>query len=344
MDDLRPTARPRSEETGRHLDHLDGWRGAAILTVLCGHFGVDGLVGGVSTLGVDLFFALSGRLMAEILVVQRADLRTFFVRRFSRIYPALLAYVVCTGVAFHHSAYRHGAVAAASALTFTLNYAMTYGHPVALLDHLWSLCVEEQSYFVLAVLAAAARRRSDVASAWFGALGFAALANGIVQTYGLDRPYFQVFWRTDVQAAGLLLSAALFLARDRLPLLGSPWAFPASFALALAAKILGTGVVVRFGIGSVLLAIAVTSCDATFDAVLRCMRWRPLRIFGVLSYSLYLWQQPFYKMYRDALGSIPALLLLALVSALASFSLIERPARAALNGAWSRRSPSRGRR
>ncbi|MER8439084.1 hypothetical protein NKH36_02770 [Mesorhizobium sp. M1312] len=60
------TAADTSSRT--RLAHLDGWRGLSIVLVLIGHFfPVPGINLGV--MGVEFFFVLSGRLMAEILFV-----------------------------------------------------------------------------------------------------------------------------------------------------------------------------------------------------------------------------------------------------------------------------------
>jgi peptidoglycan/LPS O-acetylase OafA/YrhL len=57
-----------------------------------------------------------------------------------------------------------------------------------------------------------------------------------------------------------------------------------------------------------------------------CLDWRPLAYVGVLSYSLYLWQQPFANRYSDALvASFPFNLICILVMALASYYLVEKP-------------------
>src|SRR5690242_20540314 len=75
------------------VGYLDGWRGAAILSVLFGHFVTSqGL--NLGRFGVELFFVLSGRLMAEILFVRQTPLKTFFPRRLARIYPALFVFAV----------------------------------------------------------------------------------------------------------------------------------------------------------------------------------------------------------------------------------------------------------
>ena len=65
------TEKPRNGPA--HIGYLDGWRGMAILLVLIGHFYPIKAMN-LGTLGVDLFFVLSGRLMADILFVQKAKL------------------------------------------------------------------------------------------------------------------------------------------------------------------------------------------------------------------------------------------------------------------------------
>jgi len=58
---------------------LDGWRGAAIALVILGHFFLPNT--GVASTGVEVFFVLSGRLMAEILFIESYPLKRFFLKR-----------------------------------------------------------------------------------------------------------------------------------------------------------------------------------------------------------------------------------------------------------------------
>ena len=320
------------EETRRHLDYLDGWRGLAIATVLLGHFWLDAVRPGISVLGVDFFFVLSGRLMAEILFVREAQLPTFFARRFSRVYPGIFCFVAVVSLAFLATDYAHGPLAAISALTFTLNYAMIYTHPVALLDHLWSLCVEEHGYIILAGVALLARRRLWNPPLTMLALGGFALANGILRIAVLEQPYFDVFWRSDVQVAPIFISAGLFLLLREHRV--SPWVAPLALALGIAAKLSGGHVAIHFGFGTLLLALAVTTLDSAQPALRRVFQAVPLRFLGLWSYSIYLWQQPFYKLAQDSVVSLPLALGAAFAAGLASF-YVERPARGWLNRRWT---------
>lgn len=308
----------------------------AISLVIAGHFWADEhLWSGVSKLGVEFFFVLSGRLMAEILFIRKVPLPTFFIRRFSRVYPGLVAFVALVTIVSMRSAYAHGGVAVALALTFTLNYAMVYAHPVALLDHLWSLCVEEHGYAVLAGVALVTRRFIRPAGIAIAALGVAALANGLVRTYALHEGFFQVNWRTDVAAAAILLPAALWL---RLHAASIPrWIAPLALGVAVCCRI-EPAYAISFGIATPALALAVTTIDRSPRLLLAILSHRALRLTGLWSYSLYLWQQPFYKLHLAGVAPTPVLILGAVACAAISFYAVERPARRAINRFAGRRA------
>lgn len=320
------------EETRRHLRYLDGWRGLAIATVLLGHFWLDTVKPGLSGLGVNLFFVLSGRLMAEILFLRETPLPTFFLRRFSRIYPGLLCFVVIVSLAFWQTPHLHGPLPALGALTFTLNYAMIYSHSVSLLDHIWSLCVEEHGYAVLAGVALLARRRLWNPPVVLLVLGATALVNGIVRADLLGQNHFFVFWRSDVQVAPIFLSAGLYLLLRGRPV--SPWTAPAALFLGVAAELWGSNETVAFGLRTLLLALSVATIDSSLSRFRSLLESMPLRLLGLWSFSIYLWQQPFYKLADHGTLSVILAVVGGCAAGLTSFYLVERPARRYLNRRW----------
>src|SRR5262249_7449032 len=81
-----------------HVPFLDGWRGLAIASLLVGHFAPLPGVVNFGRMGVELFFVLSGRLMAEILFVRRFPIPAFFRRRIARVWPALFVFVIFIAV------------------------------------------------------------------------------------------------------------------------------------------------------------------------------------------------------------------------------------------------------
>jgi len=340
MSDISPThmTLPRStveSATRARLAYLDGWRGLSIALVLIGHFfPVPGINLGV--LGVEFFFVLSGRLMGEILFIERFPLKKFFKRRFSRIYPALLLFVIAAMIGLAGTFIAFKWKAALTALTFTYNYAGIFIKRAGALDHIWSLCVEEHSYILLALISVVISGRANVVRLLI-MLSLLAMANGAISYSALGMSYETSYWRTDVHIASILLSTSIRLlkADGRLPVvLNSPHV---ALAAAVGGALLFFDPVptpLHYVLGVPLLALAVNTLDFADGYVTGLLSTRPMVMLGLWSYSLYLWQQPFYK-FVDEKGNAPVPMLAAVFAcALASYYIIEKPARGWLNRNW----------
>ncbi|HNP71311.1 MAG TPA: acyltransferase, partial [Kouleothrix sp.] len=162
---MKPTnAPPERASTARlpYLPALDGLRALAIGAVLLYHADLDSVPGGF--LGVEVFFVISGYLITSLLLSEwqragRIDVAAFWLRRARRLLPALyvlLASVLAFTVLFlpeEVAGLRNDALAAAGYATNWYlivqqkSYFETVGRP-PLLQHLWSLAVEEQFYLL----------------------------------------------------------------------------------------------------------------------------------------------------------------------------------------------------
>jgi len=184
---------------GGHLPALDGVRGLAILAVLLFHFAgeihpVGALervlvrVLGYGSLGVDLFFALSGFLITDILVATHAAphyFRSFYMRRALRIFPLYYAVLAVVFFALPLVPALQGTDLGtlgrfqAWAWLYGVNVflALQGGWTMSYLTHFWSLAVEEHFYlfwpFLVWWLAPRPRRLMQAAGALAG-LSFAA--------------------------------------------------------------------------------------------------------------------------------------------------------------------------
>ncbi len=160
---------PKSPAQG-HIPALDGIRGLAILMVLCVHFFMSykpqnilelviQKISGHGSLGIDLFFMLSGFLITGILLDTKTDqhyLRNFLVRRFLRIFPlyylvlALVLLALWLIPADQQEFYAKVWEAQPWAWTYLFNFfiAREGAWTVPYLGHFWSLAVEEQFYLV----------------------------------------------------------------------------------------------------------------------------------------------------------------------------------------------------
>ncbi len=82
----------------KYRPEIDGLRAVAVLPVLLYHAGFESFSGGY--IGVDVFFVISGYLIATIILREMAagrfSLAQFYERRARRILPALFFVIFCT--------------------------------------------------------------------------------------------------------------------------------------------------------------------------------------------------------------------------------------------------------
>ena len=88
-------------------------------------------------------------------------------------------------------------------------------------------------------------------------------------------------------------------------------------------------------LGAGCFAAAICALYSRPGALGALLSWMPLRKLGQWSFSIYLWQQPFYlAAHDDSVRGRMLALALAIGCGLASYFLVERPARAYLNTHW----------
>jgi peptidoglycan/LPS O-acetylase OafA/YrhL len=319
-----------------HLQYLDGWRGLAITMLLWGHFfPVPGI--NLGTIGVNLFFVLSGLLMGRLLFVRKVPLPQFYKRRIARIFPAAFVFLTLV-VGWHAVTGRYISwTEVLAAATFTNNYFIKAPDQTFMpFGHIWSLCVEEHSYIVLSLLALLARRKT--LTPYWGVLAALTAMFAIAVCYtqmfeGRQRGFYMA--HSEVSAIAIFASVLVLLHFQdrRIPALTLPL-YLALIAFAMVLHWWSVPGLLRafFGLGA--LALAVNLLDRAPRMLQRAMEVYPLRQLGLWSFSLYLWQQPFYMAVHR--NEIPAVLglVLGLVCGVASFYLVENPARLYLNRRW----------
>ncbi|MDQ6625966.1 MAG: acyltransferase [Verrucomicrobiota bacterium] len=204
---------------------LDLLRAVAILLVLFYHaglfgFSLPGRIQRFGWIGVDLFFVLSGYLIAGQLLKSLAggeqpSVRRFFWRRALRILPA---YLVVVAIYFILPALREYPTIPPlwKFLTFTQNLGL---HGGTAFSHAWSLCVEAQFYLVLPFVLLALRKvgRGAVAIACAVIIGgivlratiaYSIAIDGAVPFRGFQRLIYYATWtRLDPLTLGVALAA-----------------------------------------------------------------------------------------------------------------------------------------
>lgn len=319
-----------------HVAYLDGWRGICILLVLVGHYVAP--LRSLGTTGVEFFFVLSGSLMADLLVFKRQDIPHFLRRRVARVFPALAVYVLLIGTALNVSLAALGQplrLASPVAALFYFHNYLPEGSVVQLFEHTWSLAVEEHSYLLLVGIVLAARRKPMLAAIFALALSALAVANAYRLLALPESGRQWIFWRSDVRAASVLISFALCILFRRMNPDRLPGWFPAGAAILSAVGMAnGADSPAQLVCCTLVASLSVNSlafCNRSGRAILET----PILVwFGTLSFSIYVWQQMFAVFAKSGWPVLPCLAL-TLASALASFRLVENPARDFLNSHWA---------
>lgn len=298
---------------------LDGLRGFAVLVVLAGHLHLPRA--GHGALGVDIFFTLSGFLITALLTeewlrTRHIQLKSFYLRRVLRLYPALLLMLLAVSPITPAREY------ILSSLAYVTNWVIALKIlPLNLeLGHTWTLSIEEQYYLLWPPLLYFTLRRLAPRQAILIPLSLAALS--FLQRILIWQASGD-FWRynagTDAHADGLLLGSALGLAAAAglLPKAekARPLLWPATL-LATGATLWVTvvdpqpdGFIALVGILMVSIAtLLLIGSLVLYPSVAwtRLFEFKPLVKVGVISYGLYLWQTPIIVLLNlEALGLSP---------------------------------------
>jgi len=358
---------------------LDGLRALAVMAVLFYHADFLWAQGGF--LGVEVFFVISGYLITSLLLVEwlkrgTIDLRAFWIRRARRLLPAvflLLGVVAVWSVVFlRDTLYRLGGdIIAAS--TYVTNwffivrndsYFESFGRP-PLLQHLWSLAVEEQFYilwpllftFGFALVGGSSKRASIQRFRWLVIVGAIASTAWMAYLFVPFEDPSRVYYGTDTRAAGILIGIALATA-------WMPWRLPATVSprYKLSLNLVGWGSLA--GLMLVLWRLSEFSpwlyrggilATALLTAAVIAVIAHPAGGFGKLfnnpvmswigkrSYGIYLWHWPIFMITRPGFdvqwnASVTFAFRLALTFAIAelSYRYVEAPIRKLGYRAWMR--------
>ncbi|WP_409346314.1 acyltransferase family protein [Paenibacillus sp. MBLB4367] len=368
------------EGKGRYIAGLDGLRAIAVLAVILYHIHPAWAPGGL--LGVGVFFVLSGYLITDIIANEwkktgRIDLQNFWLRRFRRLIPAMLAMIASVllwMMLFDISRLQAIGGDALAAVMYVSNWRFIFHQvsyfeqfgPPSPLGHLWSLAVEEQFYllwpFLLSLGLRFAPRRWQLAGMILVAAAVSAIAMAVIYEPGIDPS--RVYYGTDTRAFALLIGAALAVVWPsrklvikvapgvRLLIDAIGWAGLLSVLLMIGLTDQYDGFLYRGGLVllSLVTAAAVASIVHPASSLNRALGWKPLQWLGVRSYGIYLWHYPVIALSGDAVSGGELNIARAFLQLAASFGLaalswkvIEEPIRLRAAGAAPFRSGAKSR-
>ncbi|MGJ5813777.1 acyltransferase family protein [Paludibaculum fermentans] len=323
------------------IPSLDGMRAMSILLVLFGHLvGTRGFwftevtdpVRALAKFGVHVFFVISGYLITRILQSEwrkRGSIRvgTFYRRRAFRILPVAIVYLSVVAmlaglgiISMKWSDFAHAA-------TYTMNFV---DGPSWAVGHLWSLSVEEQFYIVWPVTLVLLGWRKAGAACLVFALAAPLLRVGTKVVSG------HASWWAPTDADAIAVGCLLAWAGDRLGrsetylrMLRSPIPL-----LSLAIPAAGIYLADRQALSYGFMQLAHLSVAVLIDRYVRypesfgggLLNSAILTRIGVLSYSLYIWQELFLDRTSTlAVARFPLNLVCAAGVAMVSYRFVEQP-------------------
>ena len=349
---------PNDSAPARRLAHvpaLDGLRAVAVTMVLLFHGGWSWQTGGY--VGVSLFFTLSGYLITALLLAEHADtgrvaFGAFYARRVRRLLPASLVCLIGVVVFAAAGSFRRvGGLAGdvvASALQVAnwrvlaegRSYAEAIGaaHPSPL-EHMWSLAIEEQFYWlwplaVALLLRTARSRRSRIVAVGLCSGLFALAPVVTLAGWGADA----VYWATPARLAEILVGAllAVIVHGRTVPRRLAPfgWVGLAVVVVAAVTWPSGSGPAYQgwlpvFAVASA-SAVAAACVPGSFATLLS---WRPFVDLGRISYGVYLYHWPvFVLLDAEVVGGSEVVrfvvrVAVTLAVAVLSFRFVEQPIR-----------------
>jgi len=319
----------------------DGWRGLAISFLLIGHFLHTDWIW-EERLGVDIFFVLSGMLMSRILFEQRMNLKHFYIRRFSRIWPVLFLFVVTIYAMATLANWEFEVREIFAQLIFIRTYYPADPHiwdGLTPTGHLWSLNVEEHAYVIMSILTVWFLRNKYAATALL-TMGMLSIVLCFVRFLDPATTDDLYLIRTEHAISFIFLSAGYNLIKNSLAINPAPITPIITFVVAVLCYLEPLPDWLSFSVSPILLAFTVNHLLISATWFQRFLNMSIMQYLGLWSFSIYIWQQPFYQFgYVIPGGNISSLFLSIILGAM-SFYLYENPVRSWINKRWTTKSPT----
>ena len=330
---------------------IEGLRGVSVIAVVLYHAFPTAVPGGF--VGVDVFFVISGFLITQLLLRELEatggiDLVEFWARRIRRILPAatfvlcaVALIALCTPSIDGRLLGRH--IIAAALFYYNWRQPAEGVDYLALDDrdnpllHYWSLAVEEQFYLVwpvlLLALASFAAAKRDSRRVVFAITALLAMMSfGIALHLTWSAPSF-AFFGTTSRAWQLLAGALVAMAATRLPRAPASMLVAASGAALLASFYCISDATPYPGLAALVPTAAAATllyCGAHVTNATAWLAWPSLRLVGRVSFSWYLWHWPLIVLLGTTPLGLCAAIALSFLAAVATYHLIEQPARVSL--------------
>ena len=328
----------------KYRSEIDGLRALAVIPVILFHAGFNAFDGGF--LGVDVFFVISGYLITSLVLAEKASAKfsliNFYQRRTRRILPALyfvlLIVSILAAIIMLPTQLKDFGQSVISTTSFTANIYFwlktDYWTPSADLSpliHMWSLGIEEQFYIFFPLLLIFIKK-INLRIIFFIILVFSF--SGMLYFNSIGN-VSEAFYLLPFRAWELVVGAIAAISRNKLSISIRKWTnFIALIALIASYMLFDkyTHPVILYGI-PVVATYLIISLPTHGSFASKILKNSYLVYIGLISYSLYLFHQPFFALLRLvtfgplSLYQIALCLVATFFMAVISYRFVETPFR-----------------
>ncbi len=289
-----------------HLPSLDGLRGVSILLVVIGHtcaridssllqFFFNG------SLGVYIFFVISGFLITTLLLKERIktgtiSMKNFYIRRFLRIFPVAYLYIIVVLILNYALHLQIPVLGFIGAIFYVMDFS--YFRINWYTEHYWSLSIEEQFYLIFPSIL----KKNLKFYCWLIPVLLVTVPIGIFickHNIYLLQTHLYDFLAFLLKFDGILTGSffAILYFKNMLPM-----AFFRKYKILLNISLLLITMFIHnhYNIEGFnhlspffIAIIIVSNLEKSNDFIFRFLNNKILAKIGILSYSIYIWQQLF---------------------------------------------------
>jgi len=291
-------------------------------------------------LGVNVFFVISGFLITILLLKEekshgKISLKKFYLRRFFRIFPAYYFLLLVYAVLSFFSIINISTISWLTAVTYTKYFNWNLDWFTA---HAWSLSIEEHFYLMWPFIFLLGKKLR-----LFFLIGIITICP-VFRVYGAINDTWMdgltIFQRLDSIALGCLVAIyyqnicnLILRYKMQFIILAITWTliFPHLTPLNIKYSLHLGWFTVPFGgsIGTVtnlsIVIFLIYSLNVKSNYFYSFLNSKPLNYIGLLSYSIYLWQQIFTSSLMFGKKMFPYNLIFITICSLISYYLIEKP-------------------
>ncbi len=302
------------------LNHITIMRAVAVILVLIFHFDNKLLLSGY--IGVDIFFVISGYLIASIALTRVEDgksLKLFYIKRVMRIYPLLLfvSFVVifCLSLIEYLELetlkmFRDTIILNSNFKAEEINLDYFGDNNNNYLLHLWSISIELQFYLFFPLLILYSKIRAYIFPIIIG-----LVTCSLIILLSFELSYYHSLGRIFAFSLGILA----YLLSNKVK--------PNNYIFFISLLLLSIFAFIDMDIKTYpnynnIIVVCLSMLAILFGRITNEKQYKPMIFIGLISYSIYLWHYPLFLFFNHLNMKINIINITILITVLLMLSFL----------------------